>query len=146
MDTEQIVRDFMAATTADITAAADFMTDDFSVTGMGPAPIDKAGYLAAHDGFNRAMPDRRFILSDVRTQGSQVSALVGVFGTHVGVMVVPIPGVDPVQPTGRLIVVPPTPMTFTLRDGKVAAIQAEPSAEGGLMGLLKQIGVKLPGA
>jgi len=145
MDAEQTVREFMAAVTADITAAAEFMDDDFSVTGMAPAPIDKETFLALHGDFNRAMPDRRFILSDVRSEGKTVSALVGMRGIHSGVLNVPIPGVEPVEPTHIQVDLPPSPMTFTLHDGKVAGIDAAPPPGGGLMGLLDQLGVKVPG-
>lgn len=144
MEAEQTVREFMAAVTADIAAAAEFMTDDFSVAGMGPAPIDKGAFLKLHGDFNKAMPDRRFILSEVQTEGKTVSAMVALRGTHSGVLNVPIPGVEPVKPTHRLIDLPPTPMSFTLRDGKVAHIDAEPAREAGLIGLLTQLGVKVP--
>jgi hypothetical protein len=145
MDAEQTVRDFMSAVTADIAAAADYLADDFSVTGMAPAPIDRTAFLEAHDGFNRAMPDRRFILSGVQSEGNKVTALVGLRGTHTGVMVVPIPGVEPVQPTHRQIDLPPTLMAFILHEGKIASIHADPSPESGLAGLMKQIGVTPPG-
>ncbi len=145
MDAEQTVREFMAAVTADITAAEEMMDADFSVTGMSPAPIDRREFLTIHDGFNRAMPDRRFILSEVHSEGKTVSALVGMRGTHTGVLNAPIPGVEPIQPTYKQVDLPPTPMRFTLHDGKVAGIDAAPPPGGGLMGLLQQLGVRVPG-
>jgi hypothetical protein len=143
MDAEQTVRQFMAAVTADIAEAAEFMAADFVVTGMGPEPVGRDMFLENHDAFNRAMPDRRFVLSDVHTEGKVVSAMVGLRGTHTGVLNVPLAGIEHVPPTHRQVDLPPALMTFTLHEGKVAAIDAAPSRSSGLVGMLDQLGVKV---
>lgn len=145
MDAEQTVREFMAAVTADIAAAAEYMDDDFSVTGMSSSIIDKESFLALHGSFNKAMPDRRFILSDIHSEGKTVRAMVGMRGIHSGVLNMPNSGMQPVEPTHRPVDLPPTLMTFTLHDGKVSGIDALPPPGGGLSGLLDQLGVRSPG-
>ncbi len=130
--------------------AGDFATlesltaNDFIMEGPMPQPVDKAGYLAMLRALKTAFPDWNFNVTGWAEEGNLVHATNAITGTHTGTLNLPmLPG--PIAPTGKKIKLPPEPTDFTVANGKVTHIMVHSGAEGGLGGILKQIGVSMPG-
>ncbi|HLG66074.1 MAG TPA: hypothetical protein VKY19_29420 [Ktedonosporobacter sp.] len=90
------------------------------------------------------MPDFSYNLDQVQQQGSKVTALIQITGTHTGNLSLPLFGLRSTQPTGIAIVQPQVPCEFQVDAGKVVGARVEQVPGGGLSGLLQQIGAELP--
>jgi hypothetical protein len=65
-------------------------------------------------------------------------------GTHTGTFVPPIRALKPIKATGKKVVLPEQEFVYYVDSGKIARIVSEPVPDGGIPGLLKQLGVRLP--
>ena len=130
--------------------AGDFATlesltaDNFVMEGPMPQPVDKASYIAILRALKAAFPDWNFNVSGWSEDGNVVHGNNNITGTHTGTLNLPmLPG--PIPATGKKINLPPEPSDFTVANGQVTRIMVHSSANGGLGGVLKQIGVSIPG-
>ncbi len=57
-----------------------------------------------------------------------------------------LPGMPPVPATGKKVVLPEEKHEYTLKDGKLVRLVVESPPDGGVPGMLAQIGVTLPQA
>ena len=145
MDAQTTVRDTLTAIEAgDMAKAASHMTDDFTFSGPVPQPIGKAEFLALQGALITAMPNWKFNAKNYKTQGNKVQLTVQITATHSATLTPLMPGMPTVPASGRKAALPLEPMTITLRDDKLASLEAEQVPGGGLPGLLAQIGVQLP--
>lgn len=141
MSAADTVRGLVAAMEApDWAAMADYLTDDFVITGPYPQPEDKQEFIAIQQSVKAAFPDWKYTLEHIYEDGDRVSLMLGSSGTQTEVFTVP--GVGAIPPSGRRVTLPPSPAEYTLRDGKVAAIHIEPVAGAGMEGALEQLGVR----
>ena len=126
----------------DSTTLAGLLTDDFTLSGPMPQPLNKEQFLALGRALHTAIPDWKFNASDFREEGDQVRVTVAITGTHTGVLAA-IPGVPAVPPTGKSIHLPTEHLTYTMR-GELAAAQIVGSVPGGgVPGLYAQVGAPL---
>lgn len=102
--------------------------------GFGPAPLDRAGYVAAIGTFLDAFEDSRFPVDAVITEGDAVAVQHRLVGTHTGEF-------RGVAPSGRTVTVPAM-VIFRLTAGRINEV----SLHADLLGLLMQIGaIPAPG-
>ncbi len=126
------------------TAAAMLLTDDFTFSGPVPQPISGREWLAMHDSLNIAFPDWKFNASDMREEGGKVHGAVQITGTHKGELDLSALGMPNVPATGKSIKLPREEITLTVSNGKFSSLDTPPIDGGGVMGILSQLGVKVP--
>jgi hypothetical protein len=65
-------------------------------------------------------------------------------GTHTATFVPPLGRFNPVSPTGKKVLLPEQKFEYHVENGRIARIIPENVPGGGIPGLLRQIGVRLP--
>lgn len=140
-----VVKMFITALqSGDMEEAASSMSDDFVERGWTPQPLDRQQFLALLSSLRSAMPDFSFNLSDARERGKRVEALIAISGDHTRDLALPEFGLPLIPYSGVAIYLPQTRSEYGIRDNKVAEMQVETIAGGGLTGLLQQIDSDLP--
>jgi predicted ester cyclase len=130
----------------DTTAAAKLLTDDFTFSGPVPQPISGREWLAMHKSLSIAFPDWKFNASDLREEAGKVRVAVRITGTHKGELNLSSLGMPNVPATGKSIKLPREEITLTVSNGKFSSLHTPPTDGGGVMGILSQLGVKVPAA
>jgi hypothetical protein len=89
-------------------------------------------------------PEWKINPMNFKEEGDQVKFAVQITGTHTQPLSLPMPGMPPIPPTGKEIRNPREPITATVRNGKVTRLEATVVPNGGVMGVLNQLGVQMP--
>jgi len=145
MGNEKVVESFFNAIEKDdFNAAEACLTKNFKVTGVGPSPLGAKEFLGVHWAFNKGMPDFKFNYRIGSVKNNVVEAKVSLTGTHTKEMPGPIPGIHNIPATNKSLKMPEEQLSFSVKDGKIASLHLESVPNGGLPGVLKQLGVELP--
>jgi len=141
----EIVQRFVAALEAgNVEMAAQYLSDDFTFSGLTSLPIMREQYLQVLRGLISAFPDLRFNLRDIREEAGVIKVTAHITGTQRGELVLPLPDLPAVRPTGRRISLPDETQIFTVRGSKISFIKLLLFPGGGFQGLYRQLGVRLP--
>lgn len=124
--------------------ALGLLTSDFTFTGATPLPLTGEQWIGVHRALAAAMPDLSLNYIPSPSNGGPALGVVKVMGTHTGELVLPMPGVPHVPATGKAIANPAEHVQVTVKDGKVSNWQVEHLSNGGVPGILAQMGVALP--
>lgn len=127
-----------------IREAGRFLSDDFMFYGPTPEPIDKQAFLDLHQALVNAMPDWSYNISDVQEHGDVVSFKVQITGTNTGDIHIPSLGLLNVPATGKKVVLPSEPVQAKVHGEEVTELAAEKVPNGGLSGVLAQLGLRVP--
>lgn len=125
-------------------AMSKLLSDDFQFSGAVPRPFSAQEWVGIHRALAAAMPDLRLNYAPTTSNGSHTTGAVKITGTHTGELVLPVPGIPRVPPTGSAIANPTEHVEVTVRDGRVTEWKVDHVPNGGLGGLLSQMGVALP--
>jgi predicted ester cyclase len=109
----------------------------------GMPDIGKRDFVDQNQVIWQAFSNWKFTLDNVKASGDQVTVQLHVTGTHTKPLALPMPGMPPIQPTGKNISVPDRIM-ITVKGDKVTAMRFESPADGGPGALLGQLGVQPP--
>lgn len=140
-----IVRTFFQAwETQDWETMNEHLDSNFALVGPAPQPLDKRWIVADSKARWAAFPDWKFNFELVKVEGNIVTGKTRITATHLGTLVPPIPGMAPIPPTGRKIVLPDEGAVITLRGDKIILYEVEMLPNGGYRGILQQIGVTMP--
>jgi predicted ester cyclase len=146
MSATDVVKEGLAATEAgDFAKLENLIADDFSMLGPVPMPVGKREFIGLMMAMLKAMPDWRFNATDFKENGDQVTVPLRITGTHTGELQLPLPGLPAIPATGTKVSLPSEPGTFTVTNGKLAKLEVASTEGGGVMGILSQLGVNLPG-
>jgi len=146
MSAMDVVKEGLAATEAgDFGKLENLVADDFSMSGPIPMPVGKREFIGLMMAMVKAMPDWKFNASDLKENGDQVAVALRITGTHTGELQLPMPGMPAIPATGLKVSLPSEPSTFTVRDGKLTKLEVASIEGGGVMGILSQLGVNMPG-
>ncbi len=124
--------------------AQSFLADDFTLSGATPEPVDGAAFLGVHRALAKAMPDLRFNYAALRGDDGSAEGIVQITGTNTGELALPMPGLPQVPATGRKITNPKEHVWIKSRGDKLINWQVEVVPDGGVLGILKQMGVAVP--
>lgn len=124
--------------------ARSLLADNFTFGGAVPEPIGPDAWLGIHRALSAAMPDFSFNARDCQEVNGTVTLEVHATGTQTRELVLPIPGLAPIPPTGKRIALPAEGCTVTLRGDKLATYTVSEVPGGGVLGMLAQLGVSLP--
>lgn len=124
--------------------ARSYLTDDFTFGGAVPQPVGADVWLGLHKELAAAMPDLRTNGSDIREEQGVVRMYVQITGTQTRALALSIPGVPVIAPTGKRVQLPKEACTAEFRGDKIAAYSVESHPDGGIPGVLAQLGAALP--
>ena len=124
--------------------ARGYLTNDFVFGGGVPQPIGPDAWLGIHRAMSAAMPDYSFNARDFHDENGVASGSVHITATQTREMVLPVPGIPAIAPTGKRVTLPAEDLTATGRGAQIAAISVSAVPGGGLPGILAQLGVALP--
>jgi predicted ester cyclase len=137
---------FQAIEAKDTTAAAKLLSDDFTFSGPVPQPISGREWLAMHQSLSKAFPDWKFNVTGLREEGGKVRGAIQITGTHKGELALSAVGMPKLPATGKAIKLPREEITLTVSNGRFTSLNSPAIVGGGVMGILSQLGVKVPTA
>lgn len=149
MNAQQLVFNLWSAIEAQqFDRALDYLACDFQFSGPVPVPVplNSLQWISMHRAFAAAMPD---IIINYMPGGDSYGVVHGsvqLTGTHTTKLDLRIPGVPSVFATGKRITLPREKVDVAIERGKVIVLNVESLPDGGLMGILAQMGVALPHA
>lgn len=124
--------------------AKNYLTDDFTFNGPVPKPIGSDEWLDVHKKISKGLPDFCYNVKNLNESGNTVNGSVEISGTHSKELPTLIPGVDPIPATNKKVQLPEEDFTVTFKGDKISKFTVEKVATGGILGLLKQVGVRAP--
>lgn len=130
----------------DFDGALALLTDDFTFSGAVPQPISGQEWIGVHRALGAAMPDFRFNYVAAGGDNTTAEGAVAITGTHTKELSLPLPGIPRVPATGKRIALPKERIWVSGRGDKISNVRVESVPNGGLMGILAQMGVALPHA
>ncbi len=147
MNAAQIVQDvYSSLEQGKFDYVLSLLSEDFVFSGATPVPLNKHQWVGVIKGLRGAMPDFWFDYRLASVEGNSVIGSVEIVGTHTAELVLPLPGLPRVPATGRTIHLPHERVDLTVRNGQVTSLQVENLPNGGVPGILRQMGVALPTA
>ncbi|MCU7496409.1 MAG: ester cyclase [Ignavibacteria bacterium] len=145
MKAGKVVEEFLTAIeNNNFTKADNFLSKDFKAVGLGPDPLNSDEFLGAHLALNKGLPDFRFNFKITEDRADRVYLKVKITGTHKNTIPSPAPGIKAIPATNKSVVMPEEPVEITVKDNKITKLKLVHVDGGGLMGLMKQLGVELP--
>jgi len=124
----------------------DYLASDFQFSGPVPVPLNSLQWLRMHRALAMAMPDITINYISGDDSYGVVHGSVQLSGTHLYKLDLRLPGVPLVPATGKHITLPREKIDIAVEQGKVVVLQVESLHDGGLKGILTQMGVALPHA
>ncbi len=145
MDKTEIVKTFITALqSGEFEVAANYMVDDFTLSGWVDDTLDRGKFLAMQSELRDAMPDFSYNLNDVHEQDDRVESLIQITGTATSDLALPLFGIPLIPATGIAVTLPQVRADYTLTGGKIAQMDIKSVPGGGLAGLLQQLGGEMP--
>lgn len=119
-----------------------FLTNDFTFSGPVPKPIGRKEYIETHRQLVNAFPDCRFNFTVLKEDDNEVTGKVHITGTHTqDLNLSVIPNLGTIHATGKRISLPEEKVHIQFKGNKISRFDVEPLPNGGVMGVLSQIGV-----
>jgi|tagenome__1003787_1003787.scaffolds.fasta_scaffold20521424_2 hypothetical protein len=147
MDAQQLVSNLWSAIEAQqFDRALDYLACEFQFSGPVPVPLNSLQWIRMHRAFATAMPDITVNYIPNGDSYGVVHGSVQLTGTHTTKLDLRLPGVPSVFATGKRIALPREKVDVAVERGKVIVLNVENLPDGGLMGILAQMGVALPHA
>jgi len=126
----------------DLERAAAYLADDFMFVGATPQPLDKQAAIGLWRTMRQAFPDFNHNTTDVVARNGKLYAAVAVSGTHRGEL--RVPGLPPIPASGKPVQLPREPIQLSYRGNQFTEWVVEQVPDGGLRGVLNQIGASVP--
>jgi predicted ester cyclase len=139
---EIIRKAYQALEEGDFAAAEPYFADDFTYRGTLEKSYNKREYFELMTALKQGFPDYSLNLRFLSAEGDAVKTVFDAIGTHTGIF--QIPGITPIQPTGKVVALPRHMMTFILNGEKIREARLEDVSGGGMSGLLEFLDVQLP--
>jgi hypothetical protein len=139
---EDIVRAFMTALeTNDQDEAANYLSDDFIFSGWTPQTLNKKDFLIIIGGIKSGIPGLIFNLHNVDEQGNTITGTMQIAGYQTASFVLPPFGLPPIPQTASSVSLPAEDVTFLFGNDQITRMIVQPTAGGGINGLLRQLGI-----
>ena len=121
------------------------LSPDFVYVGLLPSPVGKEGFIEVHTRLRAAFGDLSLNQSAVREkEPGVVTATIRLRGIHTGLLVTPLRGIAPVPPTKKQVLLPEEQVTCLVSTAHIEQMVIPRLPGGGLVGILLQLGVRLP--
>jgi hypothetical protein len=140
-----IVHTFTNALEAnDLESAASKMANGFTFSGWTPEPLAKQNFLGVIEGLKAGIPNLKFNLRNLQEHESSVTGTIQVTGYQSNSFVLPPLGLPPIPQMAGKISLPPENISYTVANGLIERINVQNSPEGGIRGILRQLGTDSP--
>lgn len=144
MDTQEATYAFIEAFQAgDFDTAASYLADDFVFSGPTPEPISGAAWLGLSAALRAAFPDLNYNFRVVSVDGDVATTTTQLYGTHTGNLDLSGIGMGIIPATGKSVSLPVEGGEAIVEDGKLISLHIHSTPEGGIMGILSQLGVEV---
>ena len=144
MSVEQVARNIVMNMN-DAEKLKSMVTADAMVSGgILPQPMPFMESMKVMAGLTDAFPDLKFEVDKVTLNGNTATVNAKWTGTNTGALSMPVPGMPSNPPTGKKVSVKDKYLV-TVQGDKVSHFQVDSPADGGVPGMLAQLGVKMPG-
>lgn len=126
----------------DYDRASQFLSNDFVFLGVTPEPIKSKDFINVHRHLFQAIPDWRFNFNVIKEDQNEVNGKVHITGTQSRDLTLPmLPNLGTVHATGKKISLPEEKVQISVKGNKISRFTVERVPNGGVMGILQQIGV-----
>jgi len=129
----------------DFAKAKSLLSDDFQFSGPVPEPINGDAWMGMSMNLKKAFPDLDYHFHVEGADGDVVKLSANLKGTHHADLDLTALGMGVIPATHKSFANPHEHGQATVKGDKVASWAVEPTPGGGVMGILAQIGVKMPG-
>jgi predicted ester cyclase len=145
MGNKEAVKTFLdALQAADADTLASCCADGFSFSGPVPEPLGAQEFAGVAVLMKSGIPDMQYNSKIQREEGDVVHITSHLTGTHTGDLDLAPMGMGLIPATGKSFALPAQTGQITVKGGKVAKYHVDSSPDGGLAGILKQLGVAMP--
>lgn len=127
-----------------IDESAQYFADNMTFSGPVPEPVGKEAFLHVHRAMLQGIPDWKFNFEKTGEEENAVTGRLQITGTHTNELPSIMPGLPAIAATNRSVSIPTEEIKFTVDGGKIAAVEVVPVPNGGVAGLLGQLGRELP--
>jgi hypothetical protein len=138
-----VLRHLKALNYHDLSDAADWLDDQLLFHSSIKA-FRKKETLRLMKAVFTAFPDWEISYDEPELQQGLVSIHLTMGGTHTGLLQLNLAGIKPLEATGRRVLLPKQKFTCRVADDRIVEIFPEPQPEGGLPGMLRQLGAQVP--
>jgi len=145
MDKIKIVENlFIAIEEGNYDKAKSYLSPEFKIIGAPTQPLTADNWLQFHRQLNTGIPDFKFNFRDASESGNIVNGVCQVGGTFTNEMPGFAKGQPSVKPNNKKIQNPKENITVSFKGDKISSLTVEKVADGGIPGLLKRMGAKVP--
>jgi len=121
----------------------DYLADDFTLSGWTPKSLTKSDFLNVMAGLKEGLPGLIFNLHNVQEDGDKVLGTWQVVGYQTDSFNLPALGLPPIPQMARSVSLPTEDVTYIVESGHIVLIAVQPKRDGGIRGLLRQLGVEV---
>jgi predicted ester cyclase len=125
----------------DLEKIASTVSDDLQFI-SATRTLSKREFLEMIAALYTGFPDWHYDQHPIEWHGDQLAVKWRQSGTHTGLFA--MPGMSPVAPTGRRVVIPEHYFRYRVSGDKIVVIHPEAVPGGAPRGILEQIGVEVP--
>ena len=129
----------------DFAKAKSLLSDDFQFSGPVPDPIKGDAWMGMSMNLKKAFPDLDYHFHIHSVEGDIVNLAAELKGTHHADLDLTALGMGVIPATHKSFANPHEHGKATVKGDKVTSWSVVPTPGGGVMGILAQIGVKMPG-
>ena len=145
MDSKATVQALMdSIQKGDFINAKSMLADDFQFSGPVPEPINREAWMGISANLKAAFPDLDYHFHVDDAAGDDVNISAQLKGTHSRDLDLTSLNMGVIPATNKSFANPLEHGKATVKGGKIVSWSVEPIEGGGIMGILSQIGVKLP--
>ena len=146
MNIEEIAEAYVDAfNRGDLNTLADLLADDYEFSGPIPDPVGRDQFLGLMELMWEAFPDMRINTRLVNIKGNVVHFTNQLAGTHTGDLDLSAMGMGVIPATGRSFSMAREDGESVIADGYIISTHVQPTEGAGLMAILHQLGVEVPG-
>lgn len=150
MSATELVRNCINAIEAnEMETASNALADNFVFAGWTPRPLYKSQFLSMISELKAGIPGLMFNLHNLDEhddiqQGAIVTGNMQVAGYQSNSFIIPTLSLPPIPQMGKSISLPVEDVSFVVQNEQIARMTVKRTAEGGMEGLLHQLGIDAP--
>jgi predicted ester cyclase len=146
MNTKEIAEAYVDAfNRGDLNTLADLLADDFQFSGPVPEPMGRDQFQGLMDLMWNAFPDIRFNTRLVSINRNVVHFTNQLAGTHTSDLDLSALGIGVIPATGRSFSMAREDGESIIENGYIVSTHVQPTEGAGLVAILHQLGVEVPG-
>jgi predicted ester cyclase len=146
MRTQEIAEAYVDAfNRGDLNTLADLFADDFQFSGPLPDPVGRDQFLGLMELMWGGFPDIRFNTRLVDINGNVMHFTNQLAGTHTSDLDLSFMGMGVIPATGRSFSMARENGEGVIEDDYIVSVYVEPTEGAGLIAILQQLGIEVPG-